>query len=48
MSEKLLGVIGGSGLYEMEGLEVNGKVACDTPYGLPSDEIILGTLQDKK
>ena len=48
MSEKLLGVIGGSGLYKMEGLEVTEKVAVDTPYGPPSDEIIVGTLRGTK
>jgi len=48
MSTKLLGVIGGSGLYKMEGLEVAEKVAFDTPYGSPSDEIIVGTLRGTK
>jgi len=45
MSDKVLGVIGGSGLYQMEGLEVTEKVTIETPYGSPSDEIILGTLR---
>lgn len=48
MSEKFLGVIGGSGLYQMEGLDVNEKVTIETPYGSPSDEIILGTLRGTK
>ncbi len=48
MSTKLLGVIGGSGLYKMEGLEVTEKVTFDTPYGPPSDEIIVGTLRGTK
>ena len=48
MAEKLLGVIGGSGLYKMEGLEVTEKVAFDTPDGPPSDEIIVGTLRGTK
>ncbi|MZG54667.1 MAG: S-methyl-5'-thioadenosine phosphorylase [Nitrospinae bacterium] len=47
MSEKALGVIGGSGLYQMEGLDVTEKVAIETPYGSPSDEIILGKLRGK-
>ena len=48
MAEKLLGVIGGSGLYKMEGLEVTEKVTFDTPFGPPSDEIIVGTLRGTK
>ncbi|MBT5471980.1 MAG: S-methyl-5'-thioadenosine phosphorylase [Nitrospina sp.] len=48
MSEKIIGVIGGSGLYQMEGLDVTDKIAIDTPYGSPSDEIIIGTLRGKK
>ena len=48
MSAKLLGVIGGSGLYEMEGLEITEKVTFDTPYGPPSDELIVGTLRGIK
>ena len=40
----LLGVIGGSGLYDMEGLGDVAHVSVETPYGAPSDEIILGTL----
>ena len=47
MSKKVLGVIGGSGLYKMAGLDVKEKVAIETPYGPPSDEIILGKLKDK-
>ena len=48
MAEKLLGVIGGSGLYKMEGLEVTEKVTLDTPFGAPSDEITVGTLHGTK
>ena len=42
--ERKIGVIGGSGLYEMEGLTDIGYVKIDTPFGEPSDEIITGTL----
>ena len=35
-----LGVIGGSGVYEMQGVEVVGEHAVDTPYGDPSDVIV--------
>jgi 5'-methylthioadenosine phosphorylase len=43
---KFLGIIGGSGLYEMEGLTDIASVAMSTPFGDPSDEIITGTLGD--
>lgn len=39
-----LGVLGGSGLYEMEGLSSVEEVAIDTPYGSPSDVLVKGTL----
>jgi 5'-methylthioadenosine phosphorylase len=42
----LVGVIGGSGLYEIEGLGDVVEVCPDTPYGRPSDAIVLGTLSD--
>lgn len=48
MAEKLLGVIGGSGLYQMKGLEVIEKVMVDTPFGSPSDSIIIGKLEGVK
>ena len=48
MAEKILGVIGGSGLYEMDGLDVTKKVTIKTPYGYPSDQIIFGNLRGKK
>ncbi len=39
-----LAVIGGSGLYDLPGLEDTRWVAVDTPWGAPSDEIFLGRL----
>ena len=39
-----LGVIGGSGLYQIEGLTDVETVSMETPFGRPSDEITLGTL----
>lgn len=44
MAETLIGVIGGTGLYRMEGLENAEEVAVDTPFGAPSDVIVTGTL----
>ncbi len=37
-----LGVVGGSGLYQMEGLEIHQEVEVKTPYGDPSDAYLLG------
>ncbi len=48
MAEKILGVIGGSGLYQMKGLNVTEKLTVDTPFGAPSDEIIIGDLRGTK
>jgi 5'-methylthioadenosine phosphorylase len=44
MAQAMIGVIGGSGLYEIDGLENPQWVAVDTPWGQPSDEILRGTL----
>ena len=43
---KTLGVIGGSGLYEIEGLVDVEEITVDTPFGAPSDAIISGMLGD--
>src|SRR5438477_12003329 len=43
-----IGVIGGSGLYEMEGLQAIERVRLDTPFGTPSDDYVLGRLGDAK
>ena len=40
----MIGVIGGSGLYEMEGLELVEEVTVETPFGTPSDLYITGVL----
>ena len=48
MSESILGVIGGSGLYELPGLLDVERQRVRTPYGDPSDEIVLGRLGDQK
>ena len=39
-----VGVIGGSGLYEMDGMTDVETVAMDTPFGKPSDAVVLGDL----
>jgi 5'-methylthioadenosine phosphorylase len=47
MAERLIGVIGGSGLYEMEGMEAVREEVVRTPFGEPSDRYILGRLHDR-
>jgi 5'-methylthioadenosine phosphorylase len=42
--EHCLGVIGGSGLYELPGLAEAEEIAVDTPYGAPSDAVVRGRL----
>ena len=43
-----IGIIGGSGLYNMPGLEDRREVAIDTPWGAPSDSYVLGSLAGRK
>ena len=44
MAKKVLGVIGGSGFYRMEGLEGVEQVEVDTPFGRPSDPFFTGRI----
>jgi len=46
--ERVIGVVGGSGLYEMEGLTDLEHIRLDTPFGTPSDEFLVGRLGDAK
>lgn len=39
-----VGVIGGSGIYDLEGLEQVEKIAVETPFGPPADKLISGKL----
>lgn len=49
MEEKaLIGILGGSGLYQMDGLEDVKEVEISTPFGKPSSPIVIGTLEDKR
>jgi len=41
MKKRKLGIIGGSGLYKMEGLEKSKWKKINTPWGKPSDEVLL-------
>src|SRR5437016_12349908 len=43
-----IGIIGGSGLYAMSGLTNAREIRVKTPFGEPSDGIVLGTLEGKR
>jgi 5'-methylthioadenosine phosphorylase len=43
-----IGIIGGSGLYSMNGLTNMREIRVKTPFGDPSDAIVLGTLEGKR
>lgn len=44
MTEALVGIIGGSGLYQMDALQDAQEHALDTPFGAPSDVLVTGTV----
>ncbi|MGJ8546924.1 MAG: S-methyl-5'-thioadenosine phosphorylase [Sulfitobacter sp.] len=48
MSDTYLGIIGGSGIYEIEGLEGAEWTQVQTPWGAPSDAILTGVLNGVK
>ncbi len=48
MSEATIGIIGGSGLYDMSGLIDREEIQMGTPFGDPSDCYIVGTLEGKR
>jgi 5'-methylthioadenosine phosphorylase len=41
-----IGIIGGSGLYQIEGIRAVKEVTVKTPFGEPSDKFITGKLED--
>ncbi len=43
-----IGVIGGSGFYEMEGIKILEKLRPNTPFGKPSDEIVVGEIEGRR
>src|SRR5712664_4336098 len=43
-----IGIIGGSGLYAMSGLTNTRELRVKTPFGDPSDKIVLGTFEGKR
>jgi len=43
-----IGIIGGSGLYQIEGIKDVEEIAVNTPFGDPSDKFIIGKLEGKE
>jgi 5'-methylthioadenosine phosphorylase len=43
-----IGVIGGSGVYQIENLKSIQEVEIDTPFGKPSDRIVIGALSNQR
>ena len=43
-----IGIIGGSGLYKIEGMQVIRQVSLKTPFGKPSDKFTIGKLEAKE
>ena len=48
MADVAIGVIGGSGLYAMEGLEDIERVELTTPFGAPSDAYVVGSIDGQR
>ena len=48
MPEAEIGIIGGSGLYQMEGLTDMQETEISTPFGNPSDGYRIGTLEGQR
>ena len=46
--QTVIGIIGGSGVYEIEGLENPQWINVDSPFGAPSDELLIGHLDGVK
>ncbi|MGC2457735.1 MAG: S-methyl-5'-thioadenosine phosphorylase [Gallionellaceae bacterium] len=48
MKNSMLGIIGGSGVYDMDGLANKRWVAVSSPFGAPSDELLCGDLNGQQ
>src|ERR1041384_1875290 len=48
MEQVRIGIIGGSGLYQMSELEDIEELEVETPFGSPSDAFIVGTLENNR
>jgi 5'-methylthioadenosine phosphorylase len=47
MEQTELGIIGGSGFYKMKGIEDSRYIEVETPFGKPSEKILLGKIEGK-
>lgn len=43
-----IGILGGTGFYNIDGIEVLEEVDIETPFGKPSDSFVIGVLEGKK
>ncbi len=48
MNNHTIAIIGGSGLYQIEGISIKNEHTIDTPFGSPSDQIIEGELNGSR
>jgi 5'-methylthioadenosine phosphorylase len=48
MEKISIGIIGGSGLYDMPGLTERSEVSVQTPFGPPSDPLVVGSLSGRR
>ncbi len=48
MEKVEIGIIGGTGLYDMPGLTERTEIPVETPFGAPSDSFIIGSLSGKR
>ena len=48
MSTPAIGIIGGSGLYQIEGITDAEEITVETPFGAPSDSIVTGMLSGRR
>jgi 5'-methylthioadenosine phosphorylase len=46
MTKARIAVIGGSGIYEVEGLKITEEIEVKTPFGMPSDKIVIGSFDN--
>ncbi|MGH9404651.1 MAG: S-methyl-5'-thioadenosine phosphorylase [Terriglobia bacterium] len=48
MAKAAIGIIGGSGIYQMAGMREKGRVRVATPFGRPSDGYVIGELEGRR
>jgi 5'-methylthioadenosine phosphorylase len=48
VSQRRIGILGGSGLYDMDGFEGREEITLETPFGAPSDAFVVGRLEGRE